>query len=96
VLTPEHKEKQVTLAGDLITKADQDVDFWTTWSWCPWLNSVLMIHECHKSRCRSDWSTSRRSEKLFPGMLPKNFTHIGKIVSLSKGTTTKEILCKHM
>jgi hypothetical protein len=27
VLTPEHKEKQVTLAGDLITKADQDVDF---------------------------------------------------------------------
>jgi hypothetical protein len=33
MLTPEHKETRITLAGDLITIADKD-EFWTTHCLC--------------------------------------------------------------
>jgi hypothetical protein len=85
----------MTLAGDRVTMADQDIAF---------LNNIMIVsatrrcserttvRERRGSRCKNNKSTDRGVEKWFPGMLPKAL----RSVSLPKGIAIlmMEMLCK--
>jgi uracil DNA glycosylase len=82
----QHKETRTTLAGDLITMADQDVIF---------LNNIILVSATkkHSERTMICQEVIAKVIKVSSNIF-KSFMNASKSVPLSKRNILKEMLCK--
>jgi hypothetical protein len=87
---PEHEETRVTLAGDLTTMADRDVDvlFLSTRLFPVFAarkcSERTTIPERRRHHCKSDEGIDTGIKKWFPGMLSKALQMLEKVYHYSK------------